>query len=103
MRGSAGQKKIVYENDAIVFSRTSNQFTREAGNDSLSKTGKPLAEPVVYLFVVKTVRFWTKKSRNLLIKHKKTTYTYATLRHMTAATIVSRKTDDLFTDKLSTN
>lgn len=75
MRGSADQKKIVYENDAIVFSRTSNQFTRESGNDSLSKTGKPPAEPVVYLFVVKAIRFWIKKSRNLLIKYKKITCT----------------------------
>ena len=75
MRGSTDQKKIVYENHAIVFSRTSNQFTREAGNDSLSKTGKPPAEPVVFLFVIKAVRFWTKKFRNLLIKYKKITYT----------------------------
>lgn len=103
MRGSADQKKTIYKNDAIAFSRTSNQFTREVGNDSLSKTGNPPALPAGYLFVVKAIRFWIKKSRNLLIKHKKITYTQATLRHMTAATLVSRKTDDLFTDKLSTN
>lgn len=74
MRGSADQKKTIYKNDAIAFSRTSNQFIRAVGNDSLSKTGNPPALPAGYLFVVKAIRFWIKKSRNLLIKHKKITY-----------------------------